>query len=134
MNNDEQPASTPPLTSSPAQERRSALHHNRDYLAWFLADTSSQLGRSIQAFAMLLIGYAVTGSVVQAGLVSTVSTVASLVLTLPGGVLVDRWDRRLSLTVSGLARATILVPRRRHGGAQGSQRPCSTPSPRSLAP
>ena len=107
MNNDEQPASTPPLTSSPTQERRSALHHNRDYLAWFLADTSSQLGRSIQAFAMLLIGYAVTGSVVQAGLVSTVSTVASLVLTLPGGVLVDRWDRRLSLTVSGLARATI---------------------------
>ena len=107
MNHDEQPASTLRLVPSPAQERRCALHHNRDYLAWFLADTSSQLGGSIRAFAMLLIGYAVTGSVVQAGLVSTVSTVACLVLTLPGGVLVDRWDRRLSLTVSGLARAAV---------------------------
>lgn len=107
MNDDEQPVSTLPLTPPPTQEQRPALHRNRDYLAWFLADTSWQLGGSIRAFAMLLVSYTVTGSAAQAGALTTVSTVVSLALTLPGGVLVDRWDRRLSLTVSGLARAAV---------------------------
>jgi MFS family permease len=95
------PASTP----GPAPQR--SLWRDRDYVAWLAADTSWQFGASIRAFATLLITYAVTGSYAQAGAVSTVSTIVSAVAMLPGGVLVDRWDRRVSLTVSGLARALV---------------------------
>lgn len=87
------------------------LWRDHDHVAWLAADTSWQFGASIRAFAMLLIAYSVTGSYAQAGLLSTVSTIAEAVTTLPGGVLVDRWDRRLSLTVSGTTRFLV------YGGA-----------------
>ena len=86
---------------------RRPLWRNHDYLAWLLADTSWQFGASIRAFAMTLITYDVTQSAAQAGLVATASTVVSTVATLPGGVLVDRWDRRRSLTVSAVARVVV---------------------------
>lgn len=72
-----------------------------------LADTSWQFGSSIRSFAMTLIAYAVTGSYAQAGVVATVTMVAGVVTILPGGVLVDRIDRRTSLVVSGLLRALV---------------------------
>ncbi len=103
-----EPAASP--TPEPRERQATGSHslwRNRDYVAWLTADTAWQFGASIRAFAMLLITYAVTGSYIQAGTVSTVSTVAGLVATLPGGVLVDRWDRRRSLTVSGLLRAVV---------------------------
>lgn len=84
-----------------------SLTHNRDYLAWLATDTSWQFGSAIRGFAMTLISYAVTGSYAQAGAVATASTIASMVAMLPGGVLVDRWDRRRSLVVSGWLRLIV---------------------------
>lgn len=89
---------TPPLPS---------LRRNHDYLAWLAADTSWQFGSAIRGFAMTLISFAVTGSYAQAGAIATVSTVVSMVAMLPGGVLVDRWDRRRSLVVSGWLRLAV---------------------------
>lgn len=91
-------------TSSPST---APLRSNRDYLAWLAADTGWQFGSAIRGFAMTLIGYAVTGSFSQAGLVATVSTVVSMVAMVPGGILVDRWDRRTSLMVSGVLRLVV---------------------------
>ncbi|QCV89095.1 MFS transporter [Acidipropionibacterium jensenii] len=88
---------------------RTPLRADRDYLAWLAADTSWMFGSAIQTFAMALIGYAVTGSFAQAGAISTVSTVVSMVAMVPGGVLVDRWDRRRSLIVSGLIRLLVFA-------------------------
>lgn len=95
------------MTTSPHRARRGSLLRQRDYLAWLLADTSWQFGSSIRAFAMTLIAYAVTGSYAQAGVVATATMVAGVVTILPGGVLVDRIDRRTSLVVSGLLRAVV---------------------------
>lgn len=99
---DTDPAAPPSTAAS-----RGTLWRNHDYVAWLVADTSWQFGASIRAFAMTLVTYAVTGSYAQAGMVATVSTLATVVSMLPGGVLVDRWDRRTSLVVSGLARAVV---------------------------
>ena len=93
-------------TSALASGPRSLLRQ-RDYLAWLLADTSWQFGSSIRSFAMTLIAYAVTGSYAQAGVVATATMVAGVVTILPGGVLVDRIDRRTALVVSGLLRAVV---------------------------
>jgi len=95
--------STTPAAPSPPR----SLLHQRDYLAWLLADTSWQFGSSIRSFAMTLVAYAVTGSYAQAGVVATATMVAGVATILPGGVLVDRIDRRTSLVVSGLLRALV---------------------------
>lgn len=95
------------MTTVTGAAASTALRSNRDYLAWLAADTSWQFGSAIRGFAMTLIAYAVTGSFSQAGLVATVSTVVSMVAMVPGGVLVDRWDRRTSLMVSGVLRLVV---------------------------
>lgn len=95
------------MTSATRAPSTAPLRSNRDYLAWLAADTSWQFGSAIRGFAMTLIAYAVTGSFSQAGMVATVSTVVSMVAMVPGGVLVDRWDRRTSLNVSGLLRLVV---------------------------
>lgn len=92
-------------TAHPTPAHPRSLLRQRDYLAWLLADTSWQFGSSIRSFAMTLIAYAVTGSYAQAGVVATTTMVAGVVTILPGGVLVDRIDRRTSLVAAGLLRA-----------------------------
>lgn len=95
------------MSTRTAAASRPRLTANRNYLAWLAADTSSQFGTAIRAFAMTLITYRVTGSYVQAGLVSTVSTITMIAVMLPGGVLVDAWDRRTCLNVSAGIRLSI---------------------------
>lgn len=89
-----------PLPSPP-------LWRSRDYLLWFTGDTLADFGSSLRAFAMPLIAYAATGSLTTAGLVGTVGAVASTVMTVPGGVVVDRVDRKRLIVLGDLARATI---------------------------
>ncbi|MGA4670152.1 MFS transporter [Propionibacteriaceae bacterium Y1923] len=81
------------------------LFGNRDYLLWWGGDTGSALGAAIQGFALPLVAVLVTGSVGAGGLVATAYLGAALLLGLPGGVLVDRVDRRQLLAwqaISGL--------------------------------
>ena len=89
-----------PLPSQP-------LWRSRDYLLWFTGDTLADFGSSLRAFAMPFIAYAATGSLTTAGLVGTVGAVASTVMTVPGGVVVDRVDRKRLIVLGDLARATI---------------------------
>lgn len=89
-----------PLPSPP-------LWRSRDYLLWFTGDTLADFGSSLRAFAMPLIAYAATGSLTTAGLIGTAGSVASTVMTVPGGVVVDRVDRKRLIVLGDLARATI---------------------------
>lgn len=49
-----------------------------------------------------LLAYSLSGSIVAAGVVSTVTQVVSLVFAVPGGVIVDRFDRRRLMGVYAL--------------------------------
>lgn len=85
---------------------RTPLRSNRDYLLWWSGDTGSTLGVAIQSFALPLVATLVTGSPALGGLVASVGLVAGVLTGLPGGVLVDRFDRRRLLVwyaVSGAA-------------------------------
>lgn len=97
------------MTATPEPPARRSLWALRDYRAWLLADTAWQFGSSIRTFAMTLVAYSVTGSYAQAGLVATASTLAGAVTILPGGVLVDRIDRRTSLVLSGILRSLVFA-------------------------
>ena len=91
------------------------LRRRGTYLLWLGGDTAQQLGLGLGSFAMPLLTLIVTGSPTVAGTVGAVQLVGGVVGFLPGGVLADRFDRRilrawsagiglaLSLWLAGLA-------------------------------
>ena len=85
------------------------LWRNRDYLLWFGGDLVGDLGTYLRAFAMPLITYAATGSLTDAGVVGTASALSGVLATLPGGVVVDRCDRKRLLVVGHLVRALVFL-------------------------
>jgi MFS family permease len=79
-----------------------SLARNRDYTALWTGETISQLGSSVSMFAFPLVGYALTGSAMMAGLPLAAFTLGMVLVLLPAGVIVDRSDRkRLMLWASG---------------------------------
>ncbi|GAA3083436.1 MFS family permease [Kribbella aluminosa] len=70
------------------------LLHNADYLKLLAGQTVSSIGSTMSSFVFTLLGLAITGSPVQAGLVGTASSLGTILVALPGGALADRWSRR----------------------------------------
>ncbi|MFG1907577.1 MFS transporter [Kribbella sp. NPDC048928] len=70
------------------------LLHNGDYLKLLTGQTISSIGSAMSSFVFTLLGLAITGSPVQAGLVGTAAALGSIIAALPGGALADRWSRR----------------------------------------
>jgi len=83
------------------------LWASRDYRAWFASDTASVVGASLQTLAVSLVAYAVSGSVVAAGWVSTVMLVTQQLAAIAGGALVDRHDRRTLMALNALVGAVL---------------------------
>lgn len=70
------------------------LLHNGDYLKLLTGQAVSSMGSAMSSFVFTLLGLAITGSPVQAGLVGTASSLGTILVALPGGALADRWSRR----------------------------------------
>lgn len=83
-----------------------AVLKNRDFDLYWTGVIFSQIGTRGTVAANLYHVYALTGSVMQTGLVGAAQAVALLVLSPLGGVLADRWDRRRLLQIS---QATAMV-------------------------
>lgn len=80
---------------------------NRNYYSWLVADTSSQLGGAIRAFALPLLVVIAEGSSTKAGVLSSMSALIAGSLAIVGGYLTDRYDRRsLMITSSSI---TLLI-------------------------
>ena len=86
-----------------------SLRGNRDFLLLWTGEAVSELGSSMTALVLPIIAFAVTGSTTRAGLVGTVALVATLVVRLPAGALVDRWRRDRVLLLSNLAGAALFA-------------------------
>lgn len=74
-----------------------SLWRNRDYVRWLAGDTSSVVADAVRVFVIPLVAFGITHSTVQAGVLGTVAAVVTLVVNVPGGVLIDRIDRRLAM-------------------------------------
>lgn len=84
------------------------LWANRDYLRWLVSDTSGAFSVAVVTFVVPLITLVVTDDPAQAGIVAGAGTIGRALMTLPGGVLADRRDRRALMMVGGLAGAGLL--------------------------
>lgn len=84
------------------------LRRNKQFQLMWIGATASALGSSISALAYPLLVLALTGSAGMAGVVGAVGFATALLFSLPGGVWVDRWDRRVVLLSSETIRAVAV--------------------------
>ncbi|MFI7322177.1 MFS transporter [Streptomyces venezuelae] len=89
-----------------------SLWGNRNYRTFLVIQTLSALGDSFSFVAIPLLVLHSTGSVVQMGLVTGLTGVASIVTGLFAGVIADRFDRRGLLMLADMARCLLyaLIP------------------------
>ncbi|MFI9170131.1 MFS transporter [Streptomyces lincolnensis] len=84
------------------------LWRNRDFVLLWSGQVVSTVGMRVTALAYPLLVLALTGSPFQAGLVGFAQSLPFLVLYLPAGALIDRWDRRRVMLAADGLRAVLL--------------------------
>ncbi|TDC06654.1 MFS transporter [Nonomuraea longispora] len=83
------------------------LRRNARFQWLWLGSAVSRLGSEFTRLAMPLLVLALTGSPGLAGIVAGARTVAFLLIQIPAGVWVDRWDRRRTLLTAQSLQAVV---------------------------
>ncbi|MCC5576551.1 MFS transporter [Microtetraspora sp. AC03309] len=94
---------------SVAGRQTPSLWRNKDFLALWGGQIVSTLGTRISATALPLLVLAMTGSPANAGLVGAAGSLPYLLIFLPAGTLVDRWNRRRIMLVSQITACVALA-------------------------
>src|SRR6185312_10013 len=89
---------------SPGIKSARPLWRNLDFLLLWSGQTVSTLGTNISALALPLLVLALTHSPALAGLLAAARQLPYLLLSLPAGALVDRWDRKRTMIYCDLLR------------------------------
>jgi len=90
-------------------QRPVSLWHNRDYLLLWSGQLISDTGTGISQIAYPLLILAITGSPAQAGLVGALRSLTYILVILPAGALLDRWDRKRVMIFCDVGRALVLA-------------------------
>ena len=78
------------------------LRRNHQFTLLWAGSAASALGSELTRIAMPLVLLALTGSAARAGLISSLLTASMIIVQIPAGVWVDRWDRRRTLQICQL--------------------------------
>jgi predicted MFS family arabinose efflux permease len=105
MASEEQPA---PEVASSRSTRPIPLWRNRSYLLLWSGQAISSIGGEASHLAFPLLILAVTHSPAQAGFAGALRALAYLLLGLPAGALIDRWDRKRTMMICDAGRALAL--------------------------
>jgi MFS family permease len=81
------------------------LWRQREYMLLWTGQIAATLGGSASGIVVPLLVLAMTGSATAAGLASALGIVPYILLSLPVGVLVDRWNRQRVMVVCDIGRA-----------------------------
>ncbi len=84
------------------------LRRNRDFALLWSSQVVSTVGTRVTSVAYPLLVLLLTGSPTLAGVVGFAQTLPFLLLYLPGGAWVDRWDRRRTMVACELGRMLAL--------------------------
>jgi len=85
------------------------LIRNRDYVIRFAGQIVSTLGTRISSIAFPLLTLSLTQSALQVGIVSALGNLPPIIVGLPAGALIDRWDRKKVAILSDAVRGVNLV-------------------------
>src|SRR5271157_668992 len=83
-----------------SRRRPASLWHNLDFLLLWWGQVVSGAGTASSQLAFPLLVLAVTRSPASAGLVGALRGIPPIVLLLPAGALVDKWDRKRTMILS----------------------------------
>ncbi len=97
-------AAVPVLAEKPA-----SLWRNADYLRLWSGQVASSIGSQVSGLALPLLILALTHSPAKAGGLAALRGLPYLLLCLPAGALVDRWDPRRVMLVCDTGRALALA-------------------------
>ena len=81
------------------------LWRQREYMLLWTGQLASTLGGSASGIVVPLLVLGMTGSATAAGIASALGIVPYILLSLPVGVLVDRWHRQRVMVVCDIGRA-----------------------------
>jgi len=84
------------------------LRRNRDFTLLWSSQVISTVGTRVTSVAYPLLVLLLTGSPALAGVVGFAQTLPFLLLYLPGGAWVDRWDRRRTMVICEVGRMIAL--------------------------
>lgn len=101
-----------PSPNSEAEQTPSiapTLWRNPDYMLLWSGQVISTLGTSASTIVYPLLILALTSSPAAAGLAAALSSAPYLVLSLPVGALIDRWDRKLVMILCDIGRGLTLA-------------------------
>ncbi|HIY65051.1 MAG TPA: MFS transporter, partial [Candidatus Agrococcus pullicola] len=93
---------TNPAPPSSATPQETPLRKNAEYVWWLSGEIMLSIGAGIGLFASPLIALLVTGSASAAGIVGLLGGIGSIAGMLPGGIMTDRYDRKLLVITGGL--------------------------------
>ena len=96
-------ATRPPAVAGPVPLRR-----NRDFMVLWTSQVVSTVGTRVSSIAFPLLVLAETHSPAKAGLVGFAQTLPFLLLYLPAGAYIDRWDRKRTMVLCDAGRAVAL--------------------------
>lgn len=85
------------------------LRRNRDFVLLMGGQAGSRVGTSMTTLALVMLGFAITGSSALAGVVSAVYGIAMAVTMLPAGAVVDRINRKTMMVVTSAIGAAVLA-------------------------
>ena len=85
------------------------LWRQREYMLLWTGQVAATLGSSASGIVVPLLVLAMTGSAAAAGFASALAIVPYVLLSLPVGVLVDRWDRQRVMVVCDIGRALVTL-------------------------
>ena len=85
-----------------------SLWHNRNYLLLWSGQTLSSVGSGVSQIAFPLLVLMLTHSPAQAGLAGALRAAPYFIFTLPGGALIDRWNRKWVMILCNAGRALSL--------------------------
>lgn len=102
-------AAPPDRASSEVPTKPPSLRRNRDFVLLWSGAAVSFFGSRVSAIAYSLVVLWSTGSATAAGLVTTAALLPNLLVQLPAGALVDRWDRRKVMVFCDLGRLLLIA-------------------------
>ena len=88
---------------------RFALWRNRDFMLLWGGQVVSNIGTQVSQLAFPLFILALTHSPALAGLAGALRALPYLLLSLPAGAMVDRWDRKRVMIICDVARALAMA-------------------------
>lgn len=88
--------------------RPKSLWRNRDYLLLWSGQAVSSVGAEASQLALPLLILSLTHSPAQAGFAGALRSLSYLLLGLPAGALIDRWDRKRAMILCDAGRALAL--------------------------